>query len=244
MHKASQTVTPISTHTGLGLLAPRQDQLKQALIDCLRSEKKDFLAIARHFYSHSHRSADDHLALARAIVDAVDHVLEQQAWEQSQFIRVTLKPLKEIRAQAQYILDQQSTLSSAASGSVQQRELAADECYVYMLLFQARGEQLSHWLPQLHAIERHLVARPIYQTEAAVEKLIRQKGNMTSEAYVKFIIKQSAIQSGRFETMRSDRNGSPLLTIQPGSVSADDIVEFVHQGRHYNYSAGKLILQH
>lgn len=217
------------------------EALKQQLIDCLKQEKTDFIAIAKNFYQESHRTREHYLELTDAIIGAVDHVLNASDWEDSLFLRNALKPLKEIREQAM-ALKKDATLT-AADQQVVLRALSDDEMLVYISIFQSEGHNLRKWELQLGSLRSHLLGRPVYEKEENVAKVIRQKLMQVSEAFVVVAVNKKDIQSFAYQAERVDRFGNPLLTLKDSSVKTENIFEFVHQNQRYFFLNGKLVPQ-
>ena len=227
--------------TGLAKNTASGDALKQQLIDCLKQEKVDFIEIARDFYQQDRRTKKDYLELTDAIIAAVDHVLNTNDWEESLFLRNALKPLKKIRDSA-ITLKEEATMT-VADQQITLRGLEDDEMLVYISIFQSEGHNLRKWALQLSSLRSYLLGRPIYEKEADVAKMIRQKLVQTSEAYVVVAVKNNEIQNFSYQAERIDRFGNPLLTLKDTAVKSDNIFEFVHQNQRYFFVNGKLIPQ-
>lgn len=215
------------------------DALKQQLIDCLKQEKADFMEIARNFYKQGERTTQQYLELTDAIISAVDHVLNAQDWEDSLFLRNTLKPLKEIREQA-IALKKEATMT-VAEKQIALRTLEEDEMLVYISIFQSEGHNLRKWELQLSSLRSHLLGRPVYEKEEDVVKVIRQKLVKISEAFVVVAVKKADIQSFAYQAERVDRFGNPLLTLKDTAVKSENIFEFVHQDQRYFFINHKLV---
>jgi len=222
-----------TTHSG--------DDLKQQLIDCVKQEKADFMTIAKAFYQKSQQTREDYLALTDAIIGAVDHVLNQNDWEESLFLRNAIKPLKEIREEA-IALKKEATIT-VADQQIALRALEEDEMLVSISVFQSEGDNLRKWELQLSSLRSHLLGRPVYKKEEDVKKVIRQKLMQISEAFVTVAVKKSDTQDFAFQAERVDRFGNPLLTLKDTAVKSENIFEFVHQGKRYFFRGGKLIPQ-
>jgi intracellular multiplication protein IcmQ len=221
--------------------AKHSDLLKQQLIDCVQEEKADFMEIANAFYQQGYRTRKDYIVLTKAIVEAVDHVLVTQDWNESLFLRNALKPLKAIRQQASDLLKEAT--ETAAQQPVTLRDLEKDEILVYISIFQSQGHSLRKWELQLSSLRSHLLGRPVYEKEVDVVKVIRQKLIQTSEAYIVVAVKQADIQDFAHQAKRVDRYDNALMTLQASAVQVENIFEFVHQDKRYFFSQGKLIEQ-
>lgn len=218
------------------------DPLKQQFIDCVRQEKNGFSEIVKPFYKKNYRDKEDYLNLSQAIIDAVNHVMAAGNWEESLFLRNTLKPLKEIRAQA-VTLRQQAMATAGSEEKYKLRPLSEEEMLVYISIFQSVGDDLAGWALQIASLRSHLLGRPVYTNEVDVRKVLRQKLLTDSEAYVVVAIKRTDIEDSIHQFDRVDRYGNSLLTLKETAVKTTNIFEFVHHNKRYFYKSGKLILQ-
>ena len=164
-------------------------------------------------------------------------MLAAEDWDSSPFLKNTVKPLEEIKQSAEALVAQ---LSGDVNDTVASQTIESGGQPVYIALFQAQGHDLKKWAMQLRSIDRYMLGRPIYTAEADVCKMIHQKVNQSCEAYAKVAVKPSAIQEQSLLPKREDRNGCTLLTLMPGTVTSDHIIEFVHVGKTYAFVDGKL----
>jgi len=95
----------------------------------------------------------------------------------------------------------------------------------------------------LRSIKSYLLGRPVYQNEIDVQKVIRAKLAKTSEAYIVVAIDKTSIRNEPHLPPRMDRYKNTLLTLKEGSVTADNIIEFVHMGKRYCFKNGRLVQQ-
>lgn len=229
----------------LGFLAETQrnennEALKQQLFDSVCHGKSQVSEIARTFYGKEQQTKEDYLAFSDAIVAEVDRVLEAGDWNDSLFLRNTVKPLEDIREEA-LNLQEQVRLSSGEQ-KLTLRDLEDDEVLVYISVFQSEGHNIKRWELQLNSLRRHLLGRPVYENEEDVRKVIRQKLIQISEAYVAVAIKRSDIQNFAHQVKRVDRRGNTLLTLKESAVQPENIFKFVHQEEQYYFSDSKLVL--
>jgi intracellular multiplication protein IcmQ len=217
----------------------KNSDLKGKLLERLKAESQHLSELAREFYENNAAySNSDYIQLCKEIVSGVDKVFMQENWDESLFLHNSLKPLKDLQTQALLILEQ---LEQSSSISLPEKNILTEECeLLYISLYQQDGLDMKKWELQLKSIECYLAGRPIYQLEEEVKKVIRLKVAQTSEAYVSVAVKKSAIQN-KAQFKRLDRCGHPLVNISAGAVTANDIVEFVHQNQRYYFANGKLI---
>ncbi len=218
----------------------KNEALKRKLIESVSEQKDKFLAVAEVFNALQRREEQDYLTLCNAIIDAVDQVLATGDWEDSQFIRNTIKPLKEIRDQA---LELRESFSDAGTyKKVAAPEVAENSVKLYVLLYQSVGHDMKKWVDQLSSLGSHMIGRPVYQREEDAVSVIRTKLSQTSEAYVVVAVDQSKIISQEYGKPRKDKLGNELISLLPGAVSAENILEFIHQGKRYHFSDHQLVL--
>ena len=221
----------------------KNEQLKQLLLQCVDKEKDQFTRLANNFYNASHRSDDHYLDLCNAIIAAVDGVLNASDWDSSLFLRNTIKPLKKIRDHALELRQALGGDGSLAAPQKNATTLAKNCVKLYVSLYQANGHDLKKWANQLNSIASHMTGRPVYQGEAEVKKIIRAKYAQISEAYAVVSVDQSNIISNEHATPRKDRFDSILVSLVPGAVVRDNILEFVHQGKRYYFHNDQLLVQ-
>jgi len=217
----------------------KAEALKKQLLDCLQQENQQFLNIAQAFFDKDTLSETDKTALLKAIIEAVDHVLTAGDWDSSLFLRNIVKPLKNIKAEAEAELQTHSGAGTAADIAV--APLSSSEVEVYISLFQSDGYNMNKWEMQLRSLERYIVGRPVYQHQADVEKRIRLKAGTVNEAYIAVAILKSEILTDTVSTLQKDPHGHPLLSLKETALKTGRIISFTHQNIHYRFVSGKLI---
>ena len=217
----------------------KNEALKRRLVDCVHAEKDKFITVAENFYRITRRSEQNYLELCDAIIAAVDQVMKEGPWEDSLFLRNTIKPLQSIREQA---LELQANLKKESSGHTAVGPAIKEECVkLYVSLYQANGHDMKQWAGQLSSLSSYMVGRPVYQDEDSMIKTLRLKQSQTSEAYVVVAVDKSKIISRDFSRPRKDRLGNLLVNLIPGSVDSENIIEFVHQDKHYYFYNNQLV---
>ncbi len=218
----------------------KADELKQNLLDAVRHETKDFIKVADEFYQSGTQDDKSYIEFCQSVIAAIDRVLEAGDWNDSLFLRNTARPLKQLREKAQKLLDA-ATGESSESQEHAAPEINDDQIKAYVSLFQSDGHNLRKWELQLRSIESYLVGRPVYEKEEDVYRVVRAKVATFSEAYAVVVVNKSAIRDDYYEAGRTDRNGNILVSIMPGAIKPEHIVEFVHQGKRYRFIEGQLI---
>ena len=213
-----------------------QDAKKQ-LLEQLKLKDAEVTSLVEAFYAKQAYSTQDYLTFCQRVDNIMQELLQND--QDSLFLRNALKPLRDLKAQAQQILasNQEGPLPAQRIST-----LDSSTRRVYILLFQNDGHNLRQWALQLRAIERYALGRPVYAEQTDVEQAIRLRLSQSREAYVVCTIACDAILSDAINK-RSDRYGKPLLNLSEKAVTSDCIEAFVHQGKRYQWHDGQLTLE-
>lgn len=214
----------------------KSHELKKQLLNCLDREARHFSEIARGYFDKEQLSVEDKTGLLRAIVETIDHVMETGDWESSLFLRNTLKPLMQIKSDAE--LELRKLLDIAEETRYTAQVPAEDEQEVYISLFQSDGYNMGKWAMQLRSLERYVVGRPIYAVETDVQKRLSLRAEAAmNEAYAVVIVKKSDMQMGQ----RQDQFGLRLAVLKDTALKNGRIIGFVYQGMRYYFVDGQLV---
>ncbi len=219
----------------------KTDELKKRLLDCVNDEKQMALKTANAFYQQGARNEQQCVESLDEVIAIVDRVLAAGDWEESLFLRNSVKPLKKMRDEAIALKEQlvgEKNEIQIATPAIKENMQA-----IYVSLFQNGGDSIKKWEMQLRSIDRYLLGRPVYLSEENVRKMIRRKLVQTSEAFLVMAVNQAHIIDDGFIAPRVDRNESPLAKIAEGGLKAENIIEFVHQDNRYHFLNGRLILK-
>lgn len=216
-----------------------QNGERQQLRGAIEQEKEKFRQIAQIFYDAEQRTETQCIALTNAIVAAIDNVMSQGDWEESLFLKNTIKPLQHLRSEAIEVL--QTLRREQGLEEIEEYRTEEHERKVYVSLYQADGHDMKKWALQLASIDRYIAGRPVYKNEQDVKNIIRQKLLQNSEAYVVVVVDASKILVNDFTSNKKDRNGFELLTIEQGVVKSADVKEFVHLGKRYHFYNQRLV---
>lgn len=219
----------------------QSNEERERLLKVIKVENEVLTKLAEEFYSTVNRDDQTCIKYSKNIIEIVDRVLCAGDWESSLFLRNMIKPIKQIREQAEEIL---KNLGENLVEMEQEGLPSDDELLVYVSLFQAKGDSLVYWELQLRSIESHLVSRPVYKQESAIDRALRSNVNSMNSAYAILKILKSDIDCDvNSEEQRFDRFGQKLVLLKDGRVSSDNIVGFVHEKLYYYYRQGKLVLR-
>lgn len=215
----------------------RGQELKKKLLQCLQDSNKQLSEAAQFFLDKSNQNEAEKIALLQAVIRASDHVLQSGDWQSSLFLKNTVKTVEKIKQEAEMELARH--YEHARSSVIQAAELGEDEVEVYISLFQSDGHNMEKWAVQLRSLERYVVGRPVYQQADDIEKRIRLRNAAANEAYVIVNVKKMDIQSGPLQL--KDQYGHVLLQLKDSALKRGKIIGFVHQGKRYHFSDGKLV---
>lgn len=213
-------------------------ELKEQLLETVKSQKVNFVKVATEFYAKPKRSDQHYIEFCQTIIATIDEVLQAGDWNDSFFLKNTVKPLRELREKAILVLSQIDT--TALPDEIQERTLSEDSLLAYVSMFLSDGLNMAKWEMQLRSLERYLIGRPVYQNEADVKTMIRGKVNPDCEAYAIVAVSKKDVQDFLHQAQRKDRNEKPLMSLKQGAIKSDNIIEFVHRGKHYYFVNNRL----
>ncbi len=177
-----------------------------------------------------------------AILKALDDAIEQGPWDDSNFLKVIGKNLREIREGFLNRLTVSGQEKSKITAHLANRvALRSGQQEIFIALYSSDGANIQSWERILMNLPRQMISRPIYADEEDIKALIRTKQNKVNEAYVSMYISQADILPLQADKIPLDRLGKPLLTLKDKSLSLDNINCFVHKSGTYQYSQGKLV---
>lgn len=218
----------------------KNEELKRHLIECVNEENSKFITIAENFNKLERRDDQHYLELCNAIIEAVDHILGSDKWDNSLFLRNTMRPLKKIR-------DHAIELRQGFDGVVGAKKLiipkVGENCVkLYVSLYQANGHDMKKWTDQLNSLGSYMIGRPVYQREEDIIQAMRKKLSQTSEAYIVVAVDKSKIISSMHGEQRKDKLGTRLVTLVPDAIDTGNILEFVYQSKRYYFRDHQLLL--
>lgn len=177
-----------------------------------------------------------------AILKALDEAIETGPWEESNFLKVIGKNLREIREGFSNQINVSGREKSKITSHLANRiALRSGQQEIFVALYSSDGGNIQSWERILMNLPRQMISRPIYADEEDVKALIRTKENKLNEAYVSMYVSQSDILALSADKTPIDKLGKPLLTLKDKSLILDNINRFVHRAITYQYSQGRLI---
>lgn len=177
-----------------------------------------------------------------AILKALDEAIETGPWDESNFLRVIGKNLREIREGFVNQLNAPGLERSRQASHLANRiALRSGQQEIFIALYSSDGTNIQSWERILMNLPKQMISRPIYANEEDVKAIIKTKENKNNEAYVSMYISQNDILVLSPDKTPIDKLGKPLLTLKDKSLSLDNINCFVHQTGTYQLTQGRLV---
>ncbi len=212
------------------------EENKQRLVESIEAESQKLKTLLDRFYAQAHRTEKHYSEVNESILEAIDKLLGAGDWEGSLFLRNAAKPLKQAREE---IVKLQQKMHEKEAGAQRKSVVLMDDMQVvYISVYQSEGQDLGKWEKQLRSLAKYTQGRPVYENEEEVVRAIRAKLMPGSEAYVKVAIKKASILNPL--KPGKDRLDQPLFSLLDNAVNPDNILEFVHLGKHYSFVSGRL----
>lgn len=177
---------------------------------------------------------------ANTILEALDEAINTGPWEESNFLRVIGKNLREIRENFAKQLPHHHEKKASQPYPGKRINLSEEHQEIFISLYSAEGDKLQAWERILANLPRQSISRPIYAEEKDVQSLIKSKENKINEAYVAIYIEKNNILPVAPDKTLLDKFGKPLLILKDRSISLENIHHFVHLSGSYNYFKGRL----
>ncbi len=182
----------------------------------------------------------------KKILKSLDNAINDGPWDKSLFLQAIGKKLKDLRSDFTTKLSQASNShikEDISRNLVTQGSEQADQHKIFISLYNADGNNVSKWKNLLVNLSKHIITRPLYREEEAVQALLRSKVNKSNEAYVIVNVNPTDILSVADDQILKDRLGQPLITIADQAVRAVQAVYFVHISGFYKFINNTLIRQ-
>lgn len=179
---------------------------------------------------------------SKAILKALEDAINEGPWEESNFLRVIGKNLREVRdkfASKVNIPDQDQ--DKIAAHLANRIALRSGQREIFIALYSSTGSNIQSWTHILANLPRQIISRPIYANEQDVKEIIRTKVNPNNEAYVAIYISKDDILPTLPDKTPKDKLGKPLLTLKDNAIKIENINRFVHVTGTYKYSGGRLV---
>jgi intracellular multiplication protein IcmQ len=177
-----------------------------------------------------------------AILKALDDALKEGPWDDSNFLRVIGKNLREIRdGFANQLNSKEQEKAKLASNLANRVALRSGQKEIFIALYSFDGSNLQSWERIIINLPKQTVSRPIYENEEDIRAIIKTKENKNNEGFVSIYVNQSDILPMTPDKTPVDKLGKPLLTLKDKVLSLDNINYFAHVTGTYQLAQGRLI---
>jgi intracellular multiplication protein IcmQ len=177
-----------------------------------------------------------------AILKALDDAIDKGPWEESNFLKVIGKSLREIREkffnQVGSVTKEKLKITSHLANRI---ALRSGQQEIFIVLYSSNGNSLQTWERIITNLPRQVISRPIYADEKNVKEIIKTKPNKVNEGYVSIYVSQNDLLTTSPDKTLLDKLGKPLLTLKDKTINLENINRFVTQSGVYQYSQGRLI---
>ena len=177
-----------------------------------------------------------------AILKALDDAITEGPWDESNFLRVIGKNLREIREDFSNHLNATGHEKSKMASHLANRvALRTGQQEIFVALYSSNWTNMQSWERILMNLPKQMISRPIYDNEEDIKALIKTKENKQNEAYVSMYISQGDILKLSPDKTPVDKLGKSLLTLKDKSLTLDNINRFVHVSGIYQYIQGRIV---
>ena len=177
-----------------------------------------------------------------AVLQALNEAIEQGPWDESNFLRVIGRNLRDIRDGFIKKIEMRDPVNQGIpSHLIKQMALRHGQQKIYVALYSSDGSNIGAWERIIANLPHQMISRPIYANEADVKAMIKSKENKRNEAYVAIYITPQDILPLPVDKMPVDKLGKKMLTIKDRTLHLDGLDCFVHQSGVYRYTQGRLV---
>ena len=176
-----------------------------------------------------------------AILNALDEAIENGPWEESNFLRVIGKNLREIREKFFTQLNSIQETKGGSKNVANRIALRTGQQEVFIALYSTDGSNMHSWERILVNLPRQMISRPIYAEEKDVKDIIKTKENKINEAYVSIYVSQNDLLVTSPDKTPLDKLGKPLLSLKDKALNLENIHCFVHMSGSYKFQYGRLV---
>lgn len=176
-----------------------------------------------------------------AALEILDDLIDNEAWDESNFIRAIGKSLREIREEFVNEAQLGHEKIKVTSHIANRIALRSGQQQIYIALYSSEGSNLASWERILNNLPRQVISRPVYADENDIKAIIKTKENKMNEAYVAIYINQADILPVAADKAPVDKLGKSLLSLKDKTLNLDNVSFFVHETGIYHYTDGHLV---
>lgn len=176
------------------------------------------------------------------IMKAFNDAIEKGPWDESSFLRVIGKNLREIRDKfSEQLNASDQETSKIASQLANRMALRSGQKEIFILLYSSDGSNMQSWERIVINLPRQMISRPVYANEEDLKALLKTKENKVNEAYISVYVNQGDLLSIPADKAPLDKLGKSLLTLKDNVIRLDNVNRFVHLSGTYDYVQGRLV---
>lgn len=194
---------------------------------------------------------NDERKTARNLLHALDKTIETGPWDKSVFLGAIGKKLKDVRYDFKNRLtfldpefdeseSEESDNQAISNKTLEMPTLTDSQTTAYVSLYNANGSNIQKWEKILETLEKQIVSRPVYGSEAEIRNVMRAKINRTNEAYALFFLNKSDIITPKDNKPVLDRLGNTLLILKDMALKLDNVLRFYHESGVYLFKNNTL----
>ena len=210
--------------------------LRSKLLECFAASEELIMSAVENFESQPERTLKARLVLTHQLLKIVDELLSYEDWGMSPFINQLLKPTREMQAQLQSFLSENESGKQMVEDSLLECPTGYKEAY--LLMYQLQGDDLAGWICQLQDLSTMAISRPLYSSREAVERCIRLRGYMPTDAYAVLYLPTDYLYDETDE--KKDKWGQPLMQFRKSQLPPEMVKQFKYQNQEYRLEDGLL----
>lgn len=178
---------------------------------------------------------------AEKILAVIDNALAEGEWSSSTFLTQIEKKLKLIRDDYEKDWNLEEENATLMQLSIKKAQERPEMIKVYILLYSAKGKDLSSWEQLLVNLPGNVVSRPVYDKEEKIIGVIRNRGNTFNDAYIEIYVYPEDMLVLTDEKIPVDKFGNALISLKNNAIKLENIESFVYVSESYHYIKGHLV---
>jgi intracellular multiplication protein IcmQ len=193
------------------------------------------------FFKHDKNTiSPNEVAVAQQLMSALRQLLAAGDWLSSILLQTFSKEWEKHCQEIQEWLNDNNKAAELSKTSLQSLGTAG-KILVYVSLYQTEGNNLQKWTNTLKMLGHYSQTRPIYRQEEHMQVIIRTKAEQQREAYAIVEINENDILPSSVGRTVVDRLDHELLTLKRDAIKSENIIQFVHNGNHYDFVENQLL---
>ena len=188
-----------------------------------------------------HKDKESTIQANEALVKIFDDLLENEAWESSQVLKVSAKKLLALRDEAAALLAQAKQEDS--SEKQVQNDFMDTQGLVplYVLVYQSGNAPIHKWHERICTLVTHYVGLPIFRTEAALKKMLRQRKNPDNYGYVEVWVAEHQILNK--SSNQGEDSMDDLVVLHGRAIALDHIRWFCDGKNYFHFDSDRGLIQ-